>query len=211
MVRQERKWMSRIKNKIIFIIILIVINNYLFGQTGFISIPDSGKWHITIDDTLHSLSSQTLIPVTAGKHSLIIQPVNNKNWKATAQYQEIFIQEADTFRVMPAIPKFKSSYLQVDESNQNNTNIVLNTSNQKFNRRKYYKPVILAMAVAANWASFYIKRKADDYYDIYSETSNLNKMEKYYNRAADYDIYANIMLGVSGVALTAYFYYLMTD
>ena len=82
---------------------------------------------------------------------------------------------------------------------------------KKSGRQKYFKPALLGAAIATNWASFYIKRKADDYYDIYRGTSNRDRMEKYYNKAGDYDVYANIMLGVSAAALTAYFYYLMTD
>ena len=203
--------MLQFKNKLIFVNILIAINSYIFGQTGYICIPDSGRWNVTIDDTVHFQSNQTLIPVTAGKHSLIIQPVNNKNWMATVLQQEIFIQEADTFMIMPLIPKFKSSYLQVNESNQNNVNINFGIQDQKLNKRKYFKPGILATAVIANWASFYVKRKADDYYDNYLETSDLSKMEAYYNHSSDYDIYANILLGVSATALTLYFYYLITD
>lgn len=144
-----------------------------------------------------------------GKHNLLIQPLNNKNWMTGLQSRDIFVEESDTLRIRPIVPSFKRSYLLTDETHQRTA--LSFTHRDKPGRQRYIKPALLATAVAANWASFYIKRKADDYYDIYRETSNLNRMERYYNRAGDYDVYANIMLGVSAAALTAYFYYLMTD
>ncbi len=203
--------MSLFRINIICTSILFVISSFLFGQTAYISISDSSLWQITIDDSLQYVTRDTVISIIPGKHDIIIQPVNNKNWMTGAQSREIFIQEAETLKVIPITPSFRSSYLLQNDSDQNKTNTVFVAHKKKSGRQKYVKPALLATAVAANWASFYVKRKADDYYNIYKETSNLDRMEKYYNRAADYDVYANIMLGVSAAALTVYFYYLMTD
>lgn len=203
--------MSRSRTNIIYINILFVLNCFLFGQTAHISITDSILWKITIDDSLQYITGDTVLSIAPGQHDLFLQPINNRNWMIGAQSREVFVQEAETLKVNYLIPSFKIRYLLQDESYQNKTNKLLVRHKKRTRQQKYIKPVLLTTAIAANWASFYIKRKADDYYDIYRETSNLDRMEKYYSRAADYDVYANILLGVSAAALTAYFYYLMTD
>jgi hypothetical protein len=203
--------MLQLRINIIFLCVLFVLSGFLFGQTAYISIPDSRLWQITIDDSLPYIASDTVISIVPGKHNLFMQPINNKNWIIDAKSWEIYVQEAETLKVNPIIPSFRNSYLLQDASDQNKTKKLIVRHKKNTGRQKYIKPALLATAVATNWASFYIKRKADDYYDIYRETSNLERMEKYYNRAGDYDVYANIMLGVSAAALTMYFYYLMTD
>lgn len=209
-VRQEKITMSQFKNKTIFIIFLFIINSSLFGQTGYISIPDSG-WQIIIDDTLQFSTQSLLIALPVGNHSISLQPVNNKNWMATTQNRDFYLQDGDTVLITATRPKFNRDYLLRNIIDQNDVSTNKLTLDKKYNERKYFRPAILTTAIVANWASFYIKRKADDYYDVYSETSNLERMEKYYNRAADYDVYANILLGISATALTVYFYYLITD
>ena len=202
--------MLRFASKLFLILFaLAAVNKSLLGQTGYISLPDTAHWQVTVDDTILLSSEKCTIPVPAGRHELFIQPVNNKNWLIKAQNKEVFVQEAETLRVNPTVPKFHSSLLtdgSLDHSKKT-------PGKQKFrsNTQKYFKPAVLATAVAANWASFYVKRKADDYYKIYQKSSDLDKIDKYYNKAADFDAYANILLGVSAAALTVYFYYLMTD
>jgi hypothetical protein len=77
--------------------------------------------------------------------------------------------------------------------------------------RKYAKPILAATSITTNWLSFYLKRKADDYYDKYKTSSNSEKIKKYYDRTERFDLYASIMLGVSTAATTAFFYYLVKD
>lgn len=203
--------MPQIKNNLISLCFLFMLSGVLFGQSGYISIPDSGLWQITIDDTLKYIAGDTIISIIPGEHVLEIQPINNKNWMSEAQSWDIFVEDSDTLIINPIIPFFRKSYLLKGESSQNKTQKLIVTHKMTSHRKKYIKPALLATAVATNWASFYIKRKADDYYDVYRETSNLDRMERYYDKAGDYDVYANIMLGVSAAALTAYFYYLLTD
>jgi hypothetical protein len=202
----SKRWIN-----IISLYVFFVLSSFLFGRTAYISIPDSGLWQITIDDSLNYVGGDTVISILPGKHDIEIQPINNKNWMAEAQSWDIFVEDSDTLIINPIIPSFKKSYLLENESSQNKIKKLMVTRKKKSKRQKYIKPAFLATAVATNWASFYIKRKADDYYDIYRESSDLDRMEKYYNRAGDFDAYANIMLGVSAAALTIYFYYLMTD
>lgn len=203
--------MSQSRTNIIYFNILFVLNCFLYGQTAYISIPDSGLWKITIDDSLQYITRDTVFSIVPGEHDLFLQPINNRNWMIGTQSREVFTQEAETLKVKYLIPSFRGGYLIQEASDQNKTNKLIVRHKKKTGKQKYLKPALLTTAIAANWASFYIKRKADDYYDIYRKTSNLDRMEKYYNRAADYDVYANIMLGVSAAALTAYFYYLMMD
>ncbi len=77
--------------------------------------------------------------------------------------------------------------------------------------RTYLKPGLAALAIATNWASFYLKRKADDYYRRYHATSNLSKINEYYRQTQKFDRYSEIMLGISITGFTAYFALLLHD
>jgi len=77
--------------------------------------------------------------------------------------------------------------------------------------RKYSKPILAATSITSNWLSFYLKRKADDYYDKYKASSNSSKISKYYDRTEQCDLYASVMLGVSTAATAAFFYYLIKE
>jgi hypothetical protein len=77
--------------------------------------------------------------------------------------------------------------------------------------RKYLKPGLAVTAVASNWLSFYLKRKADDYYDKYHSSSDLNRMNRYYDRTEQFDLYSAVMLGVSTAATVTFFYLLLSD
>jgi len=77
--------------------------------------------------------------------------------------------------------------------------------------RKYSKPVLAATAISTNWLSFYLKRKADGYYDKYEGSSNSSKIKHFYDRTEQYDLYSSLMLGVSTAATAAFFYYLISD
>jgi len=78
-------------------------------------------------------------------------------------------------------------------------------------KKMYVRRGLLATTIVSNWAAFYLKRQADDYYRQYQRASELGQIKHYYNKTARYDNYATAMLIISGAALTAYLYFLFTD
>ncbi|MEJ2052567.1 MAG: hypothetical protein P8X42_01490 [Calditrichaceae bacterium] len=195
-----------------YLLLLIIFSQFslVSGQTGNIYLPDTTQWQVLIDDSLVLSTSRPSINLPVGKYRLLFEPVNDKNWMTIGQKSEIIVKENQKINVLSAKPQFNKVSLMKRHKIAGKRAFYLDR-NEKRNRRKYIKPVFLGAAVVSNWASFLIKRKADDYYGIYKKTSDLDRMNKYYNRSSDYDIYANIMLGVSAAALTAYFYYILTD
>lgn len=77
--------------------------------------------------------------------------------------------------------------------------------------KKYYRQSLVATTVVANWGAFYLKRRADNYYQQYLKAGNKNQIQKYYREATRYDNYATIALVVSGAALSAYLWFLFND
>ncbi len=90
-------------------------------------------------------------------------------------------------------------------------NVQINRQKSPSVYRTYLKPGLAALAIATNWASFYLKRKADDYYQRYHATSNLSKINEYYKQTQKFDRYSEIMLGISITGFTAYFALLLHD
>lgn len=78
-------------------------------------------------------------------------------------------------------------------------------------KQEYTRRGLLTTAILTNWVSFYLKRRADDYYGKYRRASNIRKLTSYYNQTAEFDRFSNAMLLVSGVALTAYLYFIFSD
>lgn len=200
---------------IVFLISLFLITT-LFGQdidrSGFLALPDSGNWEIQIGDSLIFNNTNRIIQLPEGDHFLLIQPVNDKNWLTTVQSKEIYINPAETLAVQLNGKVFDKSLLQKPKST--NLKTIIDMPEYKTghnNKRKYIRPGLVLTAVAANWTSFYLKRKADDYYEDYRRSSNVSKINKYYDRASSFDVYSSIMLGVSATALTTYLYLLVTD
>ncbi len=74
----------------------------------------------------------------------------------------------------------------------------------------WQKPALIFTAVVSNWLSFYLKREADDAYQRYRTTSDLSEMQRFYNRTRDLDHLSSMMLGVSVISLSGYFYLLIT-
>lgn len=68
------------------------------------------------------------------------------------------------------------------------------------------KFALLAVTVAAHWASFYFKNVADEKYENYQRTANPQLMDKYWDETRKYDRLSDISLGVSYAALTGLIY-----
>jgi len=55
-----------------------------------------------------------------------------------------------------------------------------NKNNQGFKR--FVKPGLIVSAIALNWTSFYLKRRADNFYSDYQRTSSIKRMNNYYKK-----------------------------
>ena len=190
----------------------------LWGQDstrmGVLSLPDSSNWSIQINDSLMIRSGTETIHLPQGQYQILIAPLNQKRWPLNALYHEIEIQPADTLYINLNGHTFSRDLLQ-DQGKVPLSGIkeipAITTYRTSSPLKKYIQPGTLVLAVVSNWTSFYLKRRADDYYDNYRQTTNLSKINHYYNQAANYDQYAVVMLGVSATALATYFYFLFTD
>jgi|GEM_PF-2328465 len=197
---------------------LVLFAAFLWAQDsnriGFLSLPDSSNWSIQINDSLMIRSGTETIPLPQGHYQILIAPLNQKQWPLNALYDEIEIQPAETLFINLNSHKFSKGLLQ-DQGKLSLGGIreipAITTYRTSSPLKKYIQPGTLVLAVVSNWTSFYLKRRADDYYDNYRKTTNLSKINHYYNQAANYDQYAVVMLGVSATALATYFYFLFTD
>lgn len=74
--------------------------------------------------------------------------------------------------------------------------------------RKHVKSkfTLLAVTVAAHWASFYFKNVADEKFDKYLQTADPQLMDKYWNETRKFDRISEITLGVSYTALAGLIY-----
>lgn len=204
------------KNKFIIFYILFLAALPSWSQdkqaTGYLVLPDSGSWNIEINDSLIIPSSTKIISLPSGDYRLMFAPINNKNWQTRAEIQEITILPAETLQVSFQSRKFEKDFLlSQKKAGTPSTLEIPRISSQQSRLRKYLRPGLVVTAVATNWASFYLKRKADDYYADYQKTSDISKLNRYYKKAADFDIYSSVLLGISATALATYFYLMIFD
>lgn len=77
--------------------------------------------------------------------------------------------------------------------------------------RSLLKPGLIFSTIVFNWSSFYLKRRADDYYRDYRRTSAIKRMNSFYKKTALYDKLSAAALGVAAASLSAFLYILWTD
>jgi len=79
------------------------------------------------------------------------------------------------------------------------------------NKLKWYREGLVVTSLIASWASFYYKRQADQTYTKYRVTSDSRRRFALWNQTRQYDIYAEIAIGVSVATLGTYFFLLLID
>jgi hypothetical protein len=181
-------------------------------EYGYLQIPDTTKWQAQLNDSLVSNSPVNIITLSPGMYSLVLSPKNIKDWRVVSIRQEITIVAGDT--LVPELSEIPLDNAVIHDFRINTEThiqspVIFSDKNRKSNR--YFRPVLILTAVTSNWAAFYLKRKADDYYSAYTKTSDLSKIQKNYDRAAQFDVYSTVMLGVSAGTLLTYMYLLLTD
>lgn len=84
-------------------------------------------------------------------------------------------------------------------------------SGPESNHFRWYREGLIVTSVVSSWASFFYKRRADEYYDRYLHTADPFQMVTSYRRTQDFDRYADIALGISLVSLGIYLFILIID
>ncbi len=199
--------MKRLFNSVIFFVILGLLPLTSFSQElnrGFVAVPDS-NWNLqpisTAKDSLQKISAR-LFAVPSGLQKLRILFLNDKRWNNWAVDTTLHISPADTI--------FLSQIVRPPLSSPTFSVIPLKTEDKSSNLLKHsLKPGLAALAVISNWTSFYLKRKADDYYRDYRHSSDIRKLNDYYSKTQTFDTLSNVMLGVSVASVTTFLYLLI--
>ena len=181
-------------------------------QKGHLYLMEINGWQVQIDDSLYNVRDSVLIELPSGDHILKIAPVNSKNWYFTVHTYPITVYEGDTLKVnisdltYQLLKQQKFTTRQVPEIKTD----IYPKSKTSFLKRIVH-PSLIVTAIAANWASFLTKRKADEFYLKYQQTSQLGRMNYYYDKTTEYDRYASILLGISAATLSTYLFFLLIE
>jgi hypothetical protein len=184
-------------------LLVCLIYSISFAQNyGYVKFESDKTWIIEINDSL--LTSPCLLEIES-------RPQISYVWPALSIDSSITITTGDT-----------SYYrLAADISNSNTGDINMDLAETKVYKEADYQPQsqsysklktgLLIGAIAANWVSFYLKRQADDNYSKYTHASNMDAINRYYDRAADFDKASTLMLSLSAAVLTGYIYLSLSE
>ncbi|NOX88428.1 MAG: hypothetical protein GXO77_05325 [Calditrichaeota bacterium] len=174
------------------------------AHRGCIALPDSNIAVMLLSDS-SKIFSDKIITLPAGKTKLRLLFKNDHRWNNWAKDTTVQITPSDTLllKTFPNYPEMKSAFKYIP---------VLSESKNKANwLKKSLKPGLATLAIACNWGSFYLKRRADDYYRRYRRTSDLTRLNYYYARTRDFDNFSNVLLTVSVISISVYLYLLIKD
>lgn len=101
-------------------------------------------------------------------------------------------------------------FINFTDTDQRQERTVFKTGIENKSLRWVEEGLILTSLITS-WTSFFFKREADKSYIKYQNTASPQQMDKYFNRAENFDRYAEIAIGVSIVSLGTYLYLLLTD
>ncbi len=174
---------------------------------GYLSLPNSGMVVISKRNVLFNSKkqpSQSVLALPAGNQRLKLIFLNDRLWNNWAIDTTVTIRATDTLFLKSFRPRFKPDlhFTSVSLARHGRHNPQL---------KHLLKPGLAALTVLSNWASFYLKRRADDYYRDYRSSSDLNKIRDYYNRTQTFDTVSNAMLGISVASLSAFLYLLIRE
>jgi len=188
---------------------LLLHNSALLAQYGTVIFEAEKPWIISIGDTLTILSDEE-IELQEGEYNFSARPQISYSWPAIFVEGKVNIIQGEA----------TSYQLNIQNSRSNQTSalfmpITTPVKEQSINfidaDNNNYKTTFLLSAIAANWLSFYLKRKADDYYDSYQSAASLGNINDNYNKSKQFDTYSGVALGISTAALSWYIYVMLTE
>ncbi len=179
-------------------------------SSAFLLSQDSVVWQVTVADTALTVPPDSLIPLPAGNYLLKLRPINDHLWQRKGFQMRAELYAGDTLKIAApkvTLPAFPLRSYKINPHPMRNF-----WAKVRFrNTRQYSKPVLLSTAVLTNWLAFYLKRKADDNYRKYQQTSGLSEMKNFYDKTRQLDLYSNISLSVSAASLLSFFYLIIEE
>lgn len=177
-------------------------------------LPDSTAWSIRIDDRSFVVENRVSLPVPCGRHYLRLYHENDRHWQrfifadsVTFSHQDSTLLQLAPVRP-PFLPRpFPVARIRLKPPEDNSGRWSFSSLFEKKRR----KPALIITAVAANWLSFYLKRRADTYYDRYRKASSLSDMRRYYKASSDFDRYSVATLSLSAAAMSIFLYLLISE
>jgi hypothetical protein len=194
--------------KILFIILLIGFS-LAQTKTGFVIFSGDEKWVIQLADSL-TIDSGEVISLDEGNYKFKARPQISYSWPTVLVEGTLEVQDADTLIYRLSVEKSSggdSLFSQLPKITDYSKGVYI----PAIQKHSEVKTSLILSALAANWLSFYLKRQADDYYKDYRRASSLAKLNNYYTKTRDFDVYSNIMLGISAAALSSYVYLTLTE
>ena len=195
-----------INNTIIAFLLLFTAVQAQQKAMGFVALPDS---NIIVLKSVRQIDSlkirpQSILQLPAGKQRLKLIFLNDRSWNNWAVDTTLNVPAADTLFLhnvqRSQTPMIRFSTVALTPGASGHTQF-----------KHWLKPGLAVATVLSNWASFYLKRRADDYYRLYRHTSDLNKIQSYYAQTKNFDTFSNIMLSVSITSLGGFLYLLITS
>ncbi len=197
------------KSRLVILFCLLTLSSGLRAQEkslGFVALPDSAVRLLQPSHQSDSLKTalQSVLALPAGWHRLKLIFLNDRSWANWAVDTTVNVPVADTLFLHRIHKAFAPS--------EPFTTITLKgTRSKKIRLKHLLKPGLAAVTVASNWASFYLKRRADDFYRNYQKTSDLKKIDTYYHKTRVYDAVSNALLGLSTLSVSVFLYLLISD
>ncbi|RLD16946.1 hypothetical protein DRI50_00620 [candidate division KSB1 bacterium] len=195
---------------LVFWLLLFTFSSAVRSQQkaiGFIALPDSNVLVLTHDKPIlqaNKQPAQSVLALPAGSQRLKLIFLNNRRWNNWAIDTTLSIPVADTL--------FLQSIQHSQKPEVTFTRIDLKENSGQSRQPKHWlKPGLAATTILSNWASFYLKRRADDYYRKYRHTSDLHQIKTYYDRTRLFDHFSNALLTVSVASLSGFLYLLITE
>ncbi len=197
------------KNRLLILLFLLTLGSGLRAQEkplGFVAAPDSAVRLLQAAHQNDSLKTalQSVLALPAGRHRLKLIFLHDRSWANWAVDTTVNVPVADTL----FLHRIHKALMPLEPF----TTVTLKgTRSKKFRLKHLLKPGLAAVTVASNWASFYLKRRADDFYRTYQKTSDLKKIDAYYHKTRVYDAVSNALLGLSTLSVSAFLYLLISD
>lgn len=199
-----------LQNKLIILALCLFFSQTARAQKAYLQIPDSTRWQVVLNDSVVRADSPYII-VPGGQFHLKLIPRNQKYWYLNVLDRPVTLSPNDTLRWATLIPRLISSPPEFEKIQLGPVPEAGSLFKKPWTVKRYFKPALLIGAVASNWASFYMKRRADDYYGKYQRAASLDQINHYYDKAGEFDVYATVLLGVSVAAIGIYFYTILSD
>jgi len=192
------------------VILILTICSFSFGQEhGYVKFDAEEIWVIEINDTL--IISEDVVKIESGVYRFKSRPQISYSWPSISVESEIKIEPGDTTYFQLAAHKSIASNVNSNPTFPKTTSYKELNYHPNLSRYPKLKTGLLITSIAANWLAFYLKREADNNYNKYGQASSNSDINKFYDRASNFDNASSVALTISAMALTGYIYIALTE